>query len=243
MMKKNVFSLIVFLSIATLSFSQTAEYGFAYDTFSTKTFGLFGNISNPLTKQVSLTARLDYFGGNNYKALVATEYKPVSFGKLYGGFTIYLEETYFFPGVDLNLNLWTKKLFDLNLNFILGLNPNNVLKPGRFQTNVSLVTKEATSSLELIFGYTSNLIDSSKRYDINIRAKAFQENVPFVLGLKLDTQTLLGKNNFTLLIDTGISGEIHKESEIITISFVYRVFGAKKTSHPFLISFSKKVTI
>ena len=239
-------ALLFILSIFSFSlFATNVNYGFAYDTYNSQNFGFFGGISSSLAKKVDLSASLNYYEGNNYRAYVGANYKPFSFSIISGGFSLAIENELLIPELNTFVSLFTPSFFKINLKSVLGLNPENLLSSSKYLvgTEVFFVGEISTLNFNIEYQQKSKYL---KKIIFDTRIFAYDQQSPIRIGLSFFTQTIqdsLEKNPLNFICDIGFSTDYKKSNSTTIIALKTRVLNLRKaTSNPFILSIEKKVT-
>ena len=245
--KKYTFLIILFVLSNIFLFSQTATFGIAYDNFASPTLGIFGNISSNLTENSELEARLKYLNENNYEVLVATNFKPINFLNLTTGFDVFLEDNILYPGFIFQTKFITKKSSQYKLSVVVGLNPEDLLKPDSFTFQSGLFIIKENASMNLDVGYTGKKEENYHKVTIESLFLGFNDIAPFDIGIRFSCQGIFSpfsnKRNVNFILDFGIESNIKKNDSITSVGVKTQIFSLdKKNSFPISIFISKTVT-
>ncbi|MBQ8353652.1 MAG: hypothetical protein IJX32_03865 [Spirochaetaceae bacterium] len=247
MIKQNKkIALIIILSVFSFSlFATNVNYGIAYDNYDSKTFGFFGGISSSLTKKVDLSAVLNYYGGNNYRAFVGAEYTPFTFSTFSGGFSLAIQDKVLIPELNTFISFFTPSFFKINLKAILGLNPENLLSSSNYLVGSDLFFTGVNSTLNFNLEYQQKSKDL-KKINFDTKVLAFDKQSPIQIGLSFYSQTILdslAEKPFNIIFDLGFSTGYTKSNSTTTVALKTRVFNLRNSdSNPFILSIEKKVT-
>lgn len=244
-MNKKILSLFVVFFLSFSLFATNVEFGVAYDTFKSKNIGFFGSISENLNNFVVLEADLDYFGGNQYQAQVATDFSIFSFSSIKTGFLLSIQEDSVFPGIVTSIRLFTPKFFDFSQSVIIGFNQSNILEISKFisKTNFKFTTKERALHLDIEYEPKGN---SYHKLKLDTQIFAFTEEIPIKLGFLFSASGDLCKEKklpSSLAFELGLSIEHIKGNSSTIFGLESRIFDVENpNTFPILISLSKKVT-
>lgn len=239
-------ALIIILSVFSFSlFATNVNYGIAYDNYDSKTFGFFGGISSSLTKKVDLSAVLNYYGGNNYRAFVGAEYTPFTFSAFSGGFSLAIQDKVLIPELNTFISFFTPSFLKINLKAILGLNPENLLSSSNYLVGSDLFFTGVNSTLNFNLEYQQKSKDL-KKINFDTKVLAFDKQSPIQIGLSFYSQTILdslAEKPFNIIFDLGFSTGYTKSNSTTTVALKTRVFNLRNSdSNPFILSIEKKVT-